>query len=152
MGSGIGEQYLLSNLIENREVKNSDGERQNEKTNKVENTPFDKNSSIDKNSEVLIEKYGINEFGKFGEQGKTCRVIKSTDPIQEADFFFDHISRGGKFEEMKGNPNGKMVTLGDSSFITYRVITSTKGSPAVEIVVSGSKIITAQKIHFIMEK
>lgn len=53
---------------------------------------------------------------------------------------------------MKGNPNGKMVTLGDSSFITYRVITSTEGSPAVEIVVSGSKIITAQKIHFIMEK
>lgn len=45
-----------------------------------------------------------------------------------------------------------MSRLGDGTLVTYRRITSSKGSPAVEIRLSGGEhIVKQQKIHFVME-
>ncbi|KFI94598.1 hypothetical protein [Bifidobacterium stellenboschense] len=45
-----------------------------------------------------------------------------------------------------------MKQLGDGTLVTYRQITSSKGSPAVEIrLSSGSHNVQQQKIHFVME-
>ena len=51
------------------------------------------------------------------------------------------------------NGKGDRVDFADGTTITYRVITSTKGSKAVDIkVVSKSEGgISAQKIHFVKE-
>lgn len=42
-----------------------------------------------------------------------------------------------------------MTILDDGTRIVHRLITSTKGSPAIEITISGSPLVKDQKIHFI---
>lgn len=146
MGSGISEQYTLSNLIENRET------RLNELSNNeyIGKSNASKDYSLYENSKELIKKYGLDEFGRFGEEGKNCRIIKSKTPLQEADGFFEAISRGARIEPLGDNPYGKVATLLDNSEVSFRTITKTPNSPAVEIIISNSEKIAAQKIHFIM--
>lgn len=46
-----------------------------------------------------------------------------------------------------------MIRLGDGSLVIYRQITSSKGSPAVEIrISSGFHIVKQQKIHYILKE
>ena len=108
-------------------------------------------SSPNDNLDSLKEKYEYDEeLGKFGEKGKNARIIKSDNPIEDSSNFFDTISKGGKISELKGN-KGKRVDFPDGSTIVYRIITSTKNSPAVDInVVNRTRNgISKQKIHFI---
>lgn len=108
-------------------------------------------SSIDENAEKMKNDYPYNEHGKFGIKGKNCRIIKSNSPVETSIDFYKRISEGGVMKKLKKG-NGTMTILGDGSVITHRIITSTKGSPAVDINISHAKVITSQKIHFIKEE
>ena len=123
---------------------NTTGNQNNEQT---ENTA-EKINSIVSNAEAMKQTYPINKNGYFGEKGKNCRVIKSANPVATSKDFYTRISKGGQ-EAPLSNNHGVMTVLPDKTRIVYRVITSTKGSPAVEIIVTSPKTVKTQKIHFI---
>ncbi len=78
------------------------------------------------------------------------REIDCDNPVQEAKKFYDSIAFGG-IESKLENGKGYLTKLKDGTVITFREITSTEGSPAVEINIkktSESSGIKSQKIHF----
>ena len=96
-------------------------------------------------------KYNSNSC-KFGSKCKNVQIISSNNPIKTSEDFFKKIYKGGiKFKLTNGK--GDRVDFTDGTTITYRVITSTKGSKAVDIkVVSKSEGgMSTQKIHFVKE-
>ena len=143
MGSGLGNIYN-SHIYDYKDALNSTSEgntlRESGKAISL--------SSIEENAKPLIEKYGIDESGKFGKASRYCQVIYTENHIEESKAFFEQISKGGCIEPLRNNPNGVRAVLDDGSRIVYRVITSTKDSPAVDIHISGSEKIAEQKIHF----
>ena len=60
------------------------------------------------------------------------------------------MSDGGKSEPLS-NGKGTRTTLPDGSIIVHRLITSTPGSPAVDIKVIGASKAKSQKVHFVKE-
>lgn len=87
-------------------------------------------------------------FGSKGDGGHETRNIYTDDVIKTSKDFYDRISQGGKERKIKP---GVVTLLSDGTEITYRVITSSKGSPAVTINIKKSNdagIIKYQKIHF----
>ncbi len=107
-------------------------------------------NSIVSNANAMKTTYPLNKNGYFSEKGKNCRVIKSKDPIATSKDFYNKIAKGGK-ELSLSNKHGVMTVLPDKTRIVYRIITSTKGSPAIEITVTSSTMVKKQKIHFISE-
>ena len=108
-------------------------------------------SDINQNVSLLPAKFAPNKFGNFGESGKNTRIIKCRDPISESAEFYEMIGRGGEIRGIPGK-EGTITKLDDRSEITYRVITRTENSPAVEINVKKANAnINGQKIHFIKE-
>ena len=77
-----------------------------------------------------LSAYGLTTHGYFGSKGMNCGIITTGTTIP--------LSNG----------KGTMTVLGDGTRIVHRLITSTPGSPAVEISISGSPLIKDQKIHF----
>ena len=89
-------------------------------------------------------------FGKIGKsKNPSISQIDCADPVKEARKFFDKISYGGI--ETKYDDGKIRVDLKDGTTIMYREITSTKGSPAVDInvkKVTKTGSVKSQKIHF----
>lgn len=93
-------------------------------------------------------------IGKVGLSGNSqIREVQASDPIAEAQKLYDTIAYGG-IESNLPNKKGKYTVMQDGSVITFRVITSTKGSPAVDINIKHStsnNCFKTQKIHFSKE-
>lgn len=107
-------------------------------------------SNIIENYNKMSFEYPATNYGYFGEKGKNCRIIKCKDPIETSKDFYFKIGLNGK-SDMLPNGKGTKTVLGDGTRIVHRIITSTKGSPAIEIFVSASERIKNQKIHFLKE-
>ncbi len=105
-------------------------------------------TSVCDNAESVAKKYNLNEFGKFGKKGKNCRIFKCDDPVKESAEFYKKLSKGG-FEEPLKNGKGVKTTFDDNSVVTYREITKTPNSPAIDIKIETPGKIRKQKIHFI---
>lgn len=109
--------------------------------------------SISDNIPSMKESYAYNNgyFGKIGKSRVTdIRQIDCSDPIRESKKFYDKLANGG-IEEILPNGKGVITSMKDGTVITYRVITSTEGSPAVDINIKRSSDtggIKKQKIHF----
>jgi hypothetical protein len=106
------------------------------------------------NIDNIIKDYPLNNCGYFGEKGKAgnCQIrqIYCNDPIKEAQKFYNIVAFGGIETNLQNNM-GVRTKLKDGTVITYREITSTKDSPAVEININKSNNhgnIKPQKIHF----
>lgn len=108
-------------------------------------------SSIANNANSMKSIYPLTKSGYFGEKGKNCRIISTDSPQATSIDFYNRLSKGGKTKPLK-NGKGVMTVLGDGTRIVHRLITKTKGSPAVEITISGSPKIKNQKIHFIYKE
>lgn len=109
----------------------------------------------DNNIHYASQKYGLSSGGYFGEKGKRgsanwIRQIKTKDPEVEAGKFYDMLSDGGK-EKPMSNGHGFITTMPDGSLVSIRRITSTAGSTAVELKLTGfhNGVKRKQKIHFI---
>ena len=110
-------------------------------------------SSIDENASKLVGKFAPNKHGNFGRPGKNTRIIECGDPISESTSFYEQIGKGGEISDLPRG-NGTSTRLDDGTIITYRVVTSTTDSPAVQINVRNVEAnitINNQKIHFIKE-
>ncbi len=115
--------------------------------------------SISENLPAMKEKYSYKD-GYFGEKGKSkknnkVRNIKSDDPLKTAREFYDTLAHGGKESpifESDGTKNGMKTVLADGSVVTWRNVSHSDGSPAVDINIeysSDSSGIKQQKIHFV---
>ena len=104
---------------------------------------------------TTLNKLFQHKNGYFGIKGKAkvksdyYRQINSNNPLKTAKLFYEKIANGGIEKKL---PNGAFVTkLKDGTIITFREITSTAGSPAIDINIkksSSSSGIKNQKIHF----
>lgn len=108
-------------------------------------------SSIEQNVSKMGKAFPLTASGYFGSKGKNVRIIKSAVPEKIANEFYTKIKAGGKSEPLK-NGHGSMTMLGDGTVIVYRPVTSTTGSPAVNIKVIKPGRVKSQKIHFVKEE
>lgn len=93
--------------------------------------------------------------GYFGNPGdssrKNTRHIESENPILTSKNFYDTLTYGS-IENKLSNGKGTVAKLKDGSIITYREVSSSDGSPAVDINIKkscDSGGIKQQKIHFV---
>ncbi|MDO4848360.1 MAG: hypothetical protein Q4B45_01115 [Coriobacteriia bacterium] len=111
--------------------------------------------SMADNKGALTSKYPITN-GYFGSKGSTSNVrrIESDNPISTAADFYGKAAKGG-IEKPMPNGKGVMTCLSDGTIITMRRISSSDGSPAVDINISKSNDpagIKRQKIHFLRRR
>ena len=110
--------------------------------------------TLRENLQECSKVYPINEKGFLSKKGKSrreyIRQIDGDDAILTARQFYEALAYGG-IEESLPNGKGVRTRLKDGTFVIYREITSTPGSPAVEINVDDSNDscgLKYQKIHF----
>ena len=108
--------------------------------------------SLGDNLGLLTSEFPLrNDFFGSKGQGKGIRHIDSDDPITTARDFYMRATRGG-IEKPLPNGRGVMTKLSDGTVITMRLISSSDGTPAVDINISksvDSANVKQQKIHFI---
>lgn len=112
--------------------------------------------SIGENAGRLKSKYQYNDkTGYFGEKGRShdphIRNMASEHPSEMAKQFYDDATYGGQ-EEKLSNGKGVKTTMRDGTVISYREVSSSDGSPAVQITISSLEDgggIKSQKIHFV---
>ena len=110
----------------------------------------------------LSQKYS-NTYGSVPEENGASEVreeiaeyttgprIECRDPVSESASFYEQIGKGGEMRTIPGR-EGTVTKLDDGTRITYRVLTSSESSPAVDINVKRANTnINGQKIHFIKE-
>lgn len=107
--------------------------------------------SIGQNLLGLKSSYSFENgyFGKNdGKSNNKVRTIITNTPVDTAKEFFNRISYGG----VNISKNDVLMTkMHDGTIITFRLKTSSKGSPAVDINIEQSiqsAGIKRQKIHF----
>lgn len=117
--------------------------------------------SIGENISDLSKDYPIKN-GYFGTAGETSdshiRHIESSDPASTAKDFYDRIAHGGIENDIfdkNGNKKGATTKMADGSVVTWREISSSDGSPAIDINIRKSTDnggLKTQKIHFVIGK
>lgn len=108
-------------------------------------------ANIRDNIAKLAQTYPLTASGYFGVIGSSSRVrvITSNDQYKEVQEFWNMLSKGGKMSYLP-NKMGLKVEFQGKDYATYRVITKTPNSPAIEITVVGKSKVKTQKIHFIL--
>lgn len=111
--------------------------------------------SLEDNLDSTLSTYPLKN-GYFGTKGTASRVreIHSRNHEFVAKDFFNKIAKGGILD-LETLPGGVISRLKDGTIISYRKITSSKNSPAVEIrfrSIKSKHDIKDQKIHFVQEK
>jgi len=108
-------------------------------------------AEILRNIERLKQEFPTTRGGYFGSRSTSTnrRNIASADPLATARKFFELISRGGQ-RTTEHKPGVTRVRFPDGSNITYRPVSSSDGSPVVDInlKILQDKIARYQKIHF----
>ncbi len=109
--------------------------------------------SLSDNLNDLKSRYPYRD-GYFGVKGKSdskVRNIASDNPIATAKEFYQTATKGGIESPMK-NGKGYTTRMKDDSMVSYREISTSDGSPAVDINIrrsTNSGGIKQQKIHFV---
>lgn len=110
--------------------------------------------SLEDNANEIKSFYTLSN-GFFGVKGRSRRVreIHSKEHEKTAKDFFNRIAKGGILD-LKTIPGGVISRLKDGTIVSYRKITSSPNSPAVEIrfrSVDSKYGIKDQKIHFVQD-
>ena len=150
--AGSPQQTIDQSVYANQEAAN-----ERDLAERVRKERLNPQSNIDDNAIDLAREFHMTSAGYFGRKGngKGVRVIDCDNPVTIAEYCYQVLGQGG-VETIATNRKGQtihMIRLGDGSLVTYRQITSSKGSPAVEIrVSSGLHIVKQQKIHYILKE
>ena len=113
--------------------------------------------NISENISTTSKFYDYSD-GYFGKKSKKKdnwpRIIESSNPLETSKDFYDKIAYGGEEEPLK-NGKGYKTSTEDGTIIVYRQISSSDGSPVVDIYIENSTNtggIKRQKIHFVEVK
>jgi hypothetical protein len=109
--------------------------------------------SIIENLSSLTSSYDYHNgyFGKKGQGRDYVRNIFSNNPVKAAQVFYDKAAHGG-IERTMANGKGHYTKMKDGSILSYREVSSSDGSPALEINIKKSTNhgdLKYQKIHFV---
>jgi hypothetical protein len=106
---------------------------------------------LSSNVKSLAAKYPLDSEGKFGQpgRGKGTRQVLVKDPRSTGQEFFEKLSSGAKVKDLK-NGKGKIGTFPDGSTVVYRPVSTSDGSPAMDLVIKGPSSLD-YKIHFVKE-
>lgn len=112
--------------------------------------------SLQENLSKLAKNYTYSNgyFGTKGAGRSFVRNIKDKDPLQAARDFYNKASYGG-IEKNLPNGKGLYTKLKDGTILSFREVSSSDGTPAVEINIKKSTTsggVKYQKIHFTKEK
>lgn len=113
--------------------------------------------SISENIQTVAANYEYRNgyFGEPSPDGKSRnRNIASDNPVKTAKEFYDAIALGGR-EERLANGKGFNTRLADGTVVTWREVSSSDGTPAIDINVirsNGSGGVKRQKIHFTLKE
>ena len=102
----------------------------------------------------LERKYPLSPSGYFGTKGQGrsfVRHISSGNPIATANDFYK-IATKDFVSEQKYGDKVKVAKMRDGTTVSIREVSSSDGSPAVEIKISSPGRVKDQKIHFVKEK
>ncbi|MCD8294836.1 MAG: hypothetical protein LUE27_06325 [Clostridia bacterium] len=107
--------------------------------------------SISENLPNLTSIYPYHDwyFGKRGQGGSHTRNIICDDPVASAQKFYEIASYGGIEHNMD---KGVYTNLTDGTIVSYREVSSSDGTPVVEINIRSSTDsggVKQQKIHFV---
>lgn len=109
--------------------------------------------SIGQNIMITSSSYRYRN-GYFGDNsphgGNSTRNIIANDNLSAAKDFYDKIAFGGK--EQTVNSNTMITHMSDGTVITMRKVSSSDGTPVVDINIiqsHGSGGVKSQKIHFV---
>lgn len=118
----------------------------------------DHHHSISENLRSITTKYSLSN-GYFGTKGNSgdasVRHIKSSNPSCTAKDFYDTIAKGGiesNIYDSNGNIKGGITKMADGTIVTWRNVSNSDGSPAIDINIQESNNpagIKGQKIHFV---
>ena len=147
MGTSFSNKY--QDVTRNKDIANVADNTGEEKSNNKGIIPSG-GSTIEKNAELVKEKFGLDDQGMFCKTTKRTQVYASKNPIEDSIEFYEKIGTGGLRKELD-NGKGSLTILDDNTYITHRIITKTPDSPAVSINVQSDSPIKTQKIHFIFE-
>lgn len=109
--------------------------------------------SITENLSSLTSNYEYNNgyFGVKGQSSNHVRNIASDNPLETAKDFYDKASHGG-IERPLDNGKGLYTKMSDGTILSFREVSASDGTPAVEINIKKSSDhgdIKYQKIHFV---
>lgn len=111
--------------------------------------------SLNDNLADVTRRFPLVPCGKFGEQGRGARIIRSSAPIGTAYEFFNRITAGYvkimTIPYRDGGKKGCVATLKDGTKITFRKKSASDGSPAVDINIVSPGRVKPRKIHFVRE-
>jgi len=111
--------------------------------------------SLNDNLPNVTRRFPLAPCGKFGEQGRGARIIRSSAPVGTAYEFFNRITDGyAKIKSIPyrdGSKKGCIATLKDGTTVTLRKKSSSDGSPAVDINITSPGRVKPHKIHFVKE-
>ena len=101
----------------------------------------------------VTKHFPLTKDGLFGKQGRNARNIESNAPISTAYEFFNRLVRGyAKIHPIfykDGSKKGCWVEMTDGARITFRKLSTSDGSPAVDIRIESPGRVKTQKIHFV---
>lgn len=105
-------------------------------------------STLAQNLSKLSKTYPSDKQGRLGAKGRNkARLISTHNPSKTAESIYSSLKYGGK-ESRLPNGKGKLAIFPDGSRVIYRPVSSSDGSPVVEISISGPNG-SSYKIHFI---
>ncbi len=97
------------------------------------------------NVEALREHFGYPDDLDWSlKKGKKLTRVESDDPVAAATLFAGIASEG--FVSEKTFENGYLRKMADGTIVSLRIVTSSEGSPAVDLNIVGESHI--RKIHF----
>jgi hypothetical protein len=116
-------------------------------------SPRNSEAQFLENERIVTKRFPLSPAGYFGTRGKSkdnsVRNIISVDPLETAKSFFRVLGEGGRVFSMP-NGRGEIRLFEGGSLVSIREVSSSDGSPSVEVNVKfkESHIAKNQKIHF----
>lgn len=162
MGSGISTKYQIDSsyglfqVTENEVeygpeiVRSFDEEYLNKFFGEELQEPRIENASLESNIMINRERLKFHDNGRFGDEVEHgIDNFYSEDPMKDAIECYKTMAYGGK-RSIRGNNERVLVSqFMDGSFVQIRPISSSPGSPAVEVRVDFINSGRMRKIHFV---
>lgn len=123
-------------------------EQRSSRLGHASNGGYASQGSLAANIAKLAKSLSTDGSGRLGSRGKNkVRLIVAKNPSKAAKEVFSALKVGGTESKLE-NGKGQKAVFKDGSRVVFRPVSSSDGSPAVEIIVTQPNRVS-YKIHFV---